>query len=87
MGASSMQVRQNMNQEMAVKQRPEQGNATPPMMAGGPQAAAPAGENGGAASVQGMQTNMQALPSNCSQVSITNPDELHQRAQATSGVI
>ena len=77
MGASSMQVRQNMNQEMAAQAKAaEQGNATPPMMAGGPQAAAPAGENGGAASVQGMQTNMQALPSSCSQVSITNPDEL-----------
>ena len=42
----------------------------------GAQPAAPVGENGGYADVKGMQTNMQTLPSSCSQVSITNPDEL-----------
>ena len=75
-GMSSMQVKQRMNQEMGAEAKAaEQGNASP-MMGAGAQPAAPAGQNGGAAAVQGMQTNMQALPSSCSQVSITNPDEL-----------
>ena len=61
-GMSSMQVKQRMNQEMGAEAKAaEQGNASP-MMGAGAQPAAPAGQNGGAAAVQGMQTNMRALP-------------------------
>ncbi len=72
---SAMSGKQKMNADMQQQaMAAEQGEAAPARMSVG--AANPAGENGGAAAVQGMQTNMQALPSSCSQVSITNPDEL-----------
>ena len=75
--SSSMGVKRKMDDEMNAEAKAERvGNSSPQMGGQGAQPAAPAGENGGAASVQGLQTNMQALPTGCSQVSITNPDEL-----------